>query len=185
MIWWPSEIPILQHGYITLRPAQERDVQTIFNACQDPVIPRFTTVPSPYLRSHAESFVRELAPKQFLDQKEMLFVITSNLNSDDEFCGVISFHTVNLGNHTAEIGYWMAKEARGKGIGLTAVNLITRYGLETVGFRRIEGYVDTNNIASRALLARSGYTLEGILKNKVTRANGDQIDMALFAKVQD
>lgn len=185
MIWWPSEIPILQHGYITLRPSQEKDIQPIFNACQDPVIPRFTTVPSPYLHSHAESFVRELAPKQFLDRKEILFVISSNRDSDDEFCGVISFHTTNLGNHTTEIGYWMAKEARGQGIGVTAVNMITSYGLQTVGFRRIEGYVDTDNVASRALLSRCGYTLEGILKNKVTRANGEQIDMALFAKVQD
>jgi RimJ/RimL family protein N-acetyltransferase len=75
--------------------------------------------------------------------------------------------------------------ARGKGIGTTAVNLITEYGLQTIGFRRIEAYVDTDNAASRALLAATGYELEGILKKKVTRPDDTQIDMALFARMQN
>jgi RimJ/RimL family protein N-acetyltransferase len=185
MIWWPTEIPTLRHGTLTLRPSREEDIQQIFLACQDPVIPRFTTVPSPYTLAHAEGFIRDLAPKQFLDQKEILFVITSNQNLEDEFCGVISFHTSNIANHTTELGYWIARQARGKGIGKTAVNLISDFGLNTIGFRRIEAYVDTDNVASRALLASAEYTFEGTLVNKVTRTNGEQIDMALFAKVSD
>ena len=45
MIWWPSEIPTIQYGRITLRPPTNSDVQAIYEACQDPLIPRFTTVP--------------------------------------------------------------------------------------------------------------------------------------------
>ncbi len=185
MIWWPTEIPTLSHGNITLRPAIEEDIQNIFQACQDPAIPRFTTVPSPYTITHAENFIREIAPKQFEAKKEILFVITSNQVSAGEFCGVISFHTVDLNNHTAELGYWIAKGARGRGIGATSVNLISNYGLETIGFRRIEAYVDVDNVASRKLLSSASYRLEGILSKKVTRANGDQIDMVLYAKIAE
>ncbi|MEN9622542.1 MAG: hypothetical protein RLZZ307_274, partial [Actinomycetota bacterium] len=45
MIWWPTEIPTLQYGLVTLRPSEEKDIDSIFNACQDPLIPAFTTVP--------------------------------------------------------------------------------------------------------------------------------------------
>ena len=185
MIWWPSEVPTLRHGYISLRPPQETDTQEIFVACQDPIIPKFTTVPSPYELSHAEGFIRELAPKHFQEKKELLLVITSDQTVPDEFCGVISFHTTNLGNHWTEIGYWMAAPARRRGIAKIAVQLITEYGFATMGFRRIEALVDTENLASKTLLLSAGYVLEGTQRQKVTRLNGNQIDMFLFAKVAD
>jgi RimJ/RimL family protein N-acetyltransferase len=183
MIWWPTEIPTLQHGLITLRPTQEKDIVSIYEACQDPIIPQFTTVPAPYMMTHAISFIREQAPSHFLQKKELVFAITRGRAKDEQFCGVISFHTINLQNHTSELGYWMAAPARGQGIGTTAAKLISEYGLSTVGFRRIEALVDTDNVASQALLISAGYDREGVMRKKVTRDDGTQIDMALFARI--
>lgn len=183
MIWWPTQVPILQHGLITLRPAEEKDIQNIYEACQDPLIPRFTTVPSPYTMSHAESFVRERDPINLSQKSELRFVITKGHSEEEEFCGVISFHTISLSNHCAELGYWIAAPARGKGIGSTAARMITEYGFMTMGFRRIEALVDVDNDASKALLRSAGYESEGIMRQKVTRDDGSQIDMALFSRV--
>jgi ribosomal-protein-alanine N-acetyltransferase len=61
--------------------------------------------------------------------------------------------------------------------------MITEYGFQTMGFRRIEALVDIDNQASQALLRSTGYELEGIMRQKVTRNNGMQIDMALFSIV--
>jgi ribosomal-protein-alanine N-acetyltransferase len=183
MIWWPREIPTLYFGDITLRRSEIKDIIPIYEACQDPIIPRFTTVPSPYLMSHADDFIRELAPRSFEEKTELLFSIVKGKGDEEIFCGLISFHTVDLNNHATELGYWLAKEARGKGIAKTAVNLISEYGVETMGFRRIEALVDVENLASRALLSSSGYEEEGILRNRVTRPDGRQIDMALFSRI--
>ena len=98
-----------------------------------------------------------------------------------ELAGVISLHSLDFANHRAEIGYWMVKEARNKGICTAAVELITEYGLITMGFRRIDALVDDRNEASKRLLLKAGYEFEGILKKYVTRPDGNQIDMALFA----
>lgn len=183
MIWWPTHVPTLRNGLVTLRPLQEEDVESIYRACQDPLIPRFTTVPSPYTLTHAQFFVHEQEPARFASKTELIFAITKGHDRDEEFCGVISFHTVSLGNHAAELGYWIAAPARGKGIGVIAAKMITEYGFLTMGFRRIEALVDVDNDASRALLLSAGFELEGIMRRKVTRDNGDQIDMALFSKV--
>lgn len=185
MIWWPTQVPTLRHGLITLRPVQEDDIERIYKACQDPLIPRFTTVPSPYTMTHAQFFVQEQEPARFASKSELLFVITEGYEGDEKFCGLISFHSVNLGNHTAELGYWIAAPARGKGIGSTAAKMITEYGFLTMGFKRIEALVDVDNEASKALLRSAGYELEGIMRQKVTRDNGKQIDMALFSKVDE
>ncbi|ASY14167.1 acetyltransferase [Candidatus Planktophila dulcis] len=180
MIWWPTEIPTLQYGLVTLRPSEEKDIDSVFNACQDPLIPAFTTVPAAYTIDHAIDFVRS-DPFSFAERREFRFVIDYGNGDDVKFAGVISLHTINIKNHTAEIGYWLEKSMRGKGIGTIAAKMITDYGFKTLGFRRIDGLADVDNTASQKLLTSAGYQKEGILRNKVTRDDGRQIDMALFA----
>lgn len=180
MIWWPNEIPTLHYGLVTLRPSAERDIDSIFNACQDPLIPAFTTVPANYTIDHAIDFVRS-DPFSFSERRELRFVIDYGNGDDLQFAGVISLHTINIKNHTAEIGYWMEKSMRGKGIGTIAAKMITDYGFRSLGFRRIDGLADVENTASQKLLTSAGFQKEGILRNKVTRDDGRQIDMALFA----
>jgi RimJ/RimL family protein N-acetyltransferase len=180
VIWWPAEIPTLQYGLVTLRPSAERDIDSIFNACQDPLIPAFTTVPANYTLDHAIDFVRS-DPFSFSERRELRFVIDYGNGDDAQFAGVISLHTINIKNHAAEIGYWMEKSMRGKGIGTIAAKMITDYGFRSLGFRRIDGLADVENAASQKLLTSAGFQKEGILRNKVTRDDGRQIDMALFA----
>ena len=180
MIWWPNKIPTLHYGLVTLRPSAERDIDSIFNACQDPLIPAFTTVPANYTIDHAIDFVRS-DPFSFSERRELRFVIDYGYSDDLQFAGVISLHTINIKNHTAEIGYWMEKSMRGKGIGTIAAKMITDYGFRSLGFRRIDGLADVENTASQKLLTSAGFQKEGILRNKVTRDDGRQIDMALFA----
>ena len=54
-----------------------------------------------------------------------------------------------------------------------------------MGFRRIDALADVDNVASQKLLMSAGLEREGILRNKVTREDGRQIDMALFAATQE
>ncbi len=180
MISWPAEIPTLQYGLVTLRPSAEKDIDSIFNACQDPLIPAFTTVPATYTLDHAIDFVRS-DPFSFAERRELRFIIEHGNDNEAKFAGVISLHTINIKNHTAEIGYWLEKSMRGQGIGTIAAKMITDYGLRTIGFRRIDGLADVENAASQKLLTTAGFQKEGILRNKVTRDDGRQIDMALFA----
>ena len=184
MIWWPTEIPTLQYGRLTLRRAIQDDVQPIFEACQDPLIPRFTTVPSNYTILHAQNFVDRTQESLELE-RELPFVITFDVAEGEKFAGVISLHTINTHNHCAEIGYWMHPDMRGQGIATTAAKLITNLGITSIGFRRIEGVVDVENIASQSLLLKAGYEREGVLKKKVTREDGSQLDMAMLAVTAD
>ena len=180
MIWWPSEIPTLQYGRVTLRPPSDGDIPAIYEACQDPLIPRFTTVPAEYSMAHALDFVQRVPASMEL-KREIPFVIEFGVGGDKEFAGVISFHTISLENHRAEIGYWMHAPMRGKGIGTVAAKIITNYGFLTMGFRRIEAAVDIDNTASQKLLMSAGYTKEGILRQRVTRSDGSQLDMMELA----
>ena len=180
MIWWPSEIPTLQYGRYTLRPPIDSDVTAIYEACQDPLIPRFTTVPVNYTMSHALDFVQRI-PASIELQREIPFVIEFGVGDEKEFAGVISLHTISIDNHRAEIGYWMREQMRGQGIATMVTKILTGYGLDTLGFKRIEAAVDLDNTNSQKLLASAGYEREGVLRQRVTRSSGNQIDMVIFA----
>jgi len=191
MIWWPEEVPTLASGTITMRPMRPSDAEDIYRAVQDPEIPKFTTVPSDYPIDLAIDFAHTRAAASFVNKTELVFVIEdSRLISSDYpytngFAGVMSIHTIDIPNHRAEIGYWLAKESRGKGICSKAAEMITEYGLMTIGFKRIDGIVDVRNEPSKAALLKAGYEFEGIMKKYVTRRDGAQLDMALFAATKN
>ena len=184
MIWWPSEVPTLTYGTLMLRPSRESDIESIYQACQDPLISHFTTVPANYTLEHAQSFVRQLDPEGLQNKREIRFIIESSQGATPGLAGVISFHSPNFNNKVAEIGYWIAKEYRGKSIGTTAVKVLTNFGFETMGWNRIEAMIDHDNEASKKVVTRAGYEHEGLLRQRVIRADGDVIDMDLYAVLQ-
>ena len=79
----------------------------------------------------------------------------------------------------------MTSSMRGKGIATTAARMLTDYGFASIGFKRVEALVDIENVPSAKLLESAGYQREGLLKNKVTREDGRQVDMYLFAAVPE
>lgn len=185
MIWWPSEVPTLTYGTLTLRPSRESDIESIYQACQDPLISHFTTVPANYTLEHAQAFVRQLDPEGLQSKREIRFIIESIQGAAPNFSGVISFHSPNFDNKVAEIGYWIAKEHRGKSMGTNAVKVLTNFGFETMGWNRIEAMIDNDNEASKKVVMRAGYEHEGLLRQRVIRADGNVIDMDIYAALQN
>ena len=193
MIWWPSEVPTIQHGLFTLRPLCEADIEAIYQSCQDPLIPQFTTVPTNYTMELAQGFVRSKTPNLFDERKAIHWVLTINKDvspaaikiNGETFLGPFSIHGIEEHNHIGEIGYWLNKDVRGHGYSSIGCQMVTNYAFETLGFRRLAGIVDSDNEASKKVLLNAGYKHEGLMKSRVTSADGSQIDMDLFAATSD
>src|SRR3712207_8195160 len=103
---------VLTDGVITLRPLEPGDLDAIYEACQDPEIQRWTGVPSPYLREHATSYLeRSVAERQA--GKALAFVA---VDEQGTLLGNFSVMELDKAPGYGEIGYWVAKEARGQGV---------------------------------------------------------------------
>ena len=130
MIWWPTEVPTLQYGLITLRKPEERDIIPLYEGVQDPIIPKFTRIPANYQMANAEHYVRERSPNGFTMRTELQLA----LEYDGKFAGALSFHTLDLDDAKAEIGYWITADVRGKGVA-TAFGAIAPIGpIKTIFF---------------------------------------------------
>jgi len=180
MIWWPTEVPTLQYGLITLRAPEERDIIPLFEGVKDPIIPKFTRIPAIYPITNAEHYVRERSPIGFTMRTELQLA----LEYDGKFAGALSFHTLNLDEAKAEIGYWVTADIRGKGIATQATKLLTGYGFDTIGFHRIEALVVESNKPSLKVLSNAGYQQEGILRDACCQDDGSRENMIMFAAIR-
>lgn len=183
MINWPVAQPTLTASMtgmeIALRPLQEEDIEAIFQACQDRSISAFTRVPYPYDREDAEEFVRG-SDISYRGHQGIVFAIEVN----GAFAGTIGLHSIQLSDHCAEIGYWVEANHRGQGLCTQAVKMMLHFALDVMKFRRVEGLADFNNIASQKVMEKSGMVRDALLRNRVTKPSGEQIDMVLFSKTE-
>ena len=82
-----------------------------------------------------------------------------------------------------EIGYLLNRDQWSKGIMTRAVGEICRIAFEELDLLRITGLVYAPNIASRRVLEKNGFTLEGILRNGVTKG-GKVYDLCVYGKLR-
>ncbi len=80
----------------------------------------------------------------------------------------------------AELGYWLGHAVWGRGMGSAIVNNFTDWSFRTFPLRRIFAMPFARNLASRRVLEKSGYRLEGTLRNHVVKAGVVQ-DQAVCA----
>jgi RimJ/RimL family protein N-acetyltransferase len=70
---------------------------------------------------------------------------------------------------------------RGHGYGAEAVELLTSWLFESGQAERVQASTDVNNSAMRAVLARLGFQLEGVMRGYGATSTGARIDGALYA----
>ncbi|UYP19681.1 GNAT family N-acetyltransferase [Rhodococcus sp. Z13] len=150
---------ILTDGTVVLSPPRAADVDAITEACRDPEIARWTTVPDPYTRADAVHFVGTVVPDKWAKGFPDWAVRTE---PDGRVCGMVGF--VPREGDDLEIGYWIASTARGRGLATAAVRLACGFAFaaDGMGVRRIGWRAFVGNHASAAVARRVGFRFEGI-----------------------
>lgn len=112
---------------LLLTPPTVHDAERVYELCQDPQIARWTAVPSPYTRAHAESFCA-----QTVQEWRMGLSLTWGIR--DPTAGLMGMITlISRGDGNWEIGYWMGSSFRGKGLMVTAVNAVLDAAFDAAG----------------------------------------------------
>lgn len=146
---------------LVLRAFTKSDVDAVHAACQDPDIQYYTPVPTPYRREDAERFVTEADVKWGTDEDYNLGAFRLD---DGAFVGAYCLTRRDRGVY--ELGYWAAKDQRGRGYSVEAAKAMCDWGFATLEVHRIEWWAMVGNTASRAVADRLGFTLEGTLRRR-------------------
>lgn len=69
------------------------------------------------------------------------------------------------GPGVAEVGYWVRREARGRGYATRATRLVSESGIHELALSRIQLHAFPENVASQRVAEKAGFTREGILRS--------------------
>jgi len=94
--------------------------------------------------------------------------------------GRIGLHHLNLQNKIGAIGYWLTKNAEGKGIIIKSCKKLITYGFKEIGLHRIELKAATTNVRSQAIPIKLNFKKEGILR-EAELVNNKFLDLYLYS----
>jgi len=154
----PLPDPPLTDGVVELRPWAAADVSAIAACCQDPEIPRWTRVPSPYGEDDARQFVAE-SERSRLAGEELSLAVTDARGG--ELVGAIAAR-LGSAEGQVDVGYWVAAPARGRGIAVRALRLVSEWAFRALGAERVQVVAHPLNEASQRVALRAGFTPEGL-----------------------
>ncbi|MFD5215568.1 GNAT family N-acetyltransferase [Microbacterium sp. NPDC058345] len=147
----------------------DADIDAITAACQDPEIPRWTTVPSPYSRDDAADFVR-LVAGWWADGVETVWAI----RKDEALAGMVGLHRIKTHPHggEAEIGFWGVAEHRGQGLMREAARAVVDWAFDELHLARIGWRAVVGNVPSARTARSLGFRYEGMLRQAESSPRG-------------
>ncbi len=134
--------------------------------------------PCPYALSDAEAYIEECLHTD--DSRELRYAIVV----DGEAAGSITVTPqADVYRRSAELGYWLGEPFWGRGIMTRAVRQACEEAFGRYDIVRIYAEPYAYNRGSRRVLEKAGFTLEGVLRQSVTK-NGQLYDSCIYARLR-
>lgn len=118
-----------------------------------------------------------------IDQFEKGLGPTYAIIVNNSIAGVIGFHPIDQSNHVGEIGYWLSEEHQGKGIMTNCCKALIKQAFESLNINRLQIPAAEDNIKSRSIPERLGFTFEGILR-ECENLYGNFVNQAMYSMLK-
>ena len=99
-----------------------------------------------------------------------------------ELFGVVGLDSCVHLHRSCELGYWLKREATGKGLMTEGAQACVDFALNQMGVHRIRCAAATDNYASLKVIARLGFRFEGIAR-QAEFVGSRWLDHAVFARL--
>ncbi len=103
------------------------------------------------------------------------------MTKDGKRAGIIGVNEYDRRDGTAEIGYWIAHDMRGKGYAKEALSLFVDFLFTELNYRKLYAVTDSVNVASQRVLEANGFRREGRLrKHSYNGSIGKYVDALIY-----
>ncbi|WP_342542139.1 GNAT family protein [Paenisporosarcina sp. FSL H8-0542] len=144
---------------VQLIPLDRESFELTLKWVNDPSIRMFTGAKFPVSTYEHEEWFKA----KIMDKYNKTFAI--QIRESNKIIGLVGNNEYDSINRTTyPFIYIGEKDIQGKGIGQEAFSLIIDFCFEVLNVRRVYGYLFEYNSASRNMLEKCGYELEGMLK---------------------
>lgn len=161
-----------------LRPVEEADAEELYErvAANREMLAEWMPWAPEATADSIREFIRA-SRRQLADNEGFQAVIVQ----DGRVVGMIGFPRVSWTDRSCEIGYWLAREAQGRGTITLAARALTDHALGAWELHRVAIRAGSGNVRSRAVAERLGYTFEGVLRETERHPDGRYVDLAVYS----
>ncbi len=156
--------PRLETDRLILRHMKVTDARDMFDYARRPEVTRYLLWAPHENVEYTRTYLRQVERCYKHGTFHDFGIIYKENNRLIGSCG---FARIDGPNSTAEAGYVLNPDYRGKGLATEALSAVIRMGFEKCGFNRIESRYMVDNTASRRVMEKSGMTFEGVLRQSV------------------
>lgn len=176
------DVPTLRGDGVLLRRWRDLDADAVVEGCTDPVTRLWLGgLPDPYTRETALAYIASREDGHATGRGVHWAVA---LDDDSAAAGSFSLMGIDDGHGpgSAEVGYWVAPSARGRGVATQAVRLMISHAFAPtsgsgLGLRRLVLAHAAGNEASRKAAVRNRFTAYGVERAAERLGDGTLADL--------
>jgi RimJ/RimL family protein N-acetyltransferase len=163
---------------ITLVPVEGRNARELWEVLNAPDLRKYQDIP----RVRAEEFQRQVRtrPKALRPGATGRFEWLVKAGDPETPVGWISLRVNDRSPRVGEVGYSLVAEARGNGYASEALGAVIDETFASAELEEIQACIVPENVASRAVLDRTGFREDRILRSGAV-IRGRHVDVLLFS----
>lgn len=146
---------------------------------QDPDVQANTYVPMPPPPGFGRTWAERYEEGRAEGSREGFALVDPASGS---FLGIGVVVQLDRDARQAELGYCVARGARGRGVASAALRLLTAWGFDE-GLERLELRINSDNAASMRVAERCGYIREGTLRSLYFK-DGLRTDVLVYSRLR-
>jgi RimJ/RimL family protein N-acetyltransferase len=173
----------LSDGVVALRLWQTDDADELVAALDgDEEIARWLdSIPQPYTPADARAWLSQTG-QAWSDGTGAPFAVVDAASG--RLLGGIGIRWTDRLNRIGEVGYWLRRDVRGRGLTTRALRLLTDWALEAAGCERLVLRADTKNVPSLRVAERAGFVREGVERSaRFSARQGRRVDFAVYSRL--
>jgi [ribosomal protein S5]-alanine N-acetyltransferase len=152
---------------LLLRELRESDAPAVAAGAGERSVARYlTAIPTPYPLALASRWV--LSRIAWWEAGRGLTLAITEHGAPDALLGTVSLRRF-LRDRRAELGYWLASHAWGRGIATEATRAVVDFGFHELGLARIYAHVFVDNHRSQRVLEKLGMISEGVKRQHIRK----------------
>jgi RimJ/RimL family protein N-acetyltransferase len=166
----------LGDGVVRLRTPAAEDVDGLIPAFADPELREAGNLPD-FSRDEMLAMLPHLPA--LMATGRLAPMIAVDARTGDVVGGGV-LHHLDADRAIVEIGYWVLPHARRRGLATRISRLLAEHAF-ALGVQRVAAYVNVGNVASERVLARAGFTREGVVRSMPKPGGVRRVDKTLFS----
>ncbi len=152
---------MIETGRLLLRGWRDEDLEPYARLCADPDVMRFIGDGSTLTRERSEEQVSRFIGHWDERGFGLWALEEKGSGAFVGFAGLAYQKDWPEGEHKTEVGWRLGREFWGRGLATEAARAGVAYGFGTLGLERIISIIQPDNMASRRVAEKAGFTLRG------------------------